>query len=75
MFNSSVLDVAIGLVFVYLLLGLMCTTVNEWLAQLFKTRAATLKRGNSPAAPCPAGRHLPDPPRGYQRGSAGEKIH
>ena len=33
MFNSSVLDVAIGLIFVYLILGLMCTTVNEWLAQ------------------------------------------
>jgi hypothetical protein len=45
MFNSSVLDVAIGLIFVYLLLGLMCTTVNEWLAQLFKTRGATLKEG------------------------------
>src|SRR3984957_3320408 len=45
MFNSSVLDVAIGLIFVYLLLGLMCTTVNEWLAQAFKTRAATLKEG------------------------------
>jgi hypothetical protein len=45
MFNSSVLDVAIGLIFVYLVLGLMCTSVNEWLAQLFKTRAATLKEG------------------------------
>jgi len=45
MFNSSVLDVAIGLMFVYLLLGLMCTTVNEWLAQLFKTRASTLREG------------------------------
>lgn len=45
MFNSSVLDVAIGLIFVYLLLGLMCTTVNEWFAQIFKTRAATLKEG------------------------------
>jgi hypothetical protein len=45
MFNSSVLDVAIGLFFVYLLLGLMCTTVNEWIAQLFKTRAATLGEG------------------------------
>lgn len=45
MFNSSVLDVAVGLIFVYLLLGLMCTTVNEWLAQLFKARAATLREG------------------------------
>src|SRR3984885_564698 len=46
MFNSSVLDVAIGLIFVYLLLGLMCTTVNEWLAPRFQNRAATLKEGN-----------------------------
>jgi len=45
MFNSSVLDVAIGLIFVYLLLGLMCTTVNEWFAQALNTRAATLKEG------------------------------
>ena len=45
MFNSSVLDVAIGLIFVYLLMGLMCTMVNEWLAQAFNTRADTLKEG------------------------------
>ena len=68
MFNSSVLDVAIGLLFVYLLLGLMCTTVNEWFAQLFNTRAATLKRGNPPAIERPAGWHLFDPARGHQCG-------
>jgi hypothetical protein len=45
MFNSSVLDVAIGLVFIYLITGLMCTTVNEWIAQAMKTRAATLRDG------------------------------
>ncbi len=45
MFNSSVLDVAVGLIFVYLLLGLMCTTVNEWFAQMFNSRAATLREG------------------------------
>jgi hypothetical protein len=45
MFNSSVLDVAIGLIFVYLLLGLVCTTVNEWIAQKLKMRASTLKEG------------------------------
>jgi hypothetical protein len=43
MFNSSVLDVAIGLIFVYLSLGLMCTTINEWLAHLLKTRAAGIR--------------------------------
>jgi len=45
MFNSSVLDVAMGLIFVYLILGLMCTTVNEWFAQLFKMRSQVLKTG------------------------------
>jgi hypothetical protein len=45
MFNSSVLDVAVGLIFVYLLVAVMCTTVNEWLAQLFNTRAETLREG------------------------------
>ncbi len=47
MFNSSVLDVAIGLAFVYLLLGLMCTTINEWIASLMSRRANNLKEGIS----------------------------
>jgi hypothetical protein len=45
MFNSSVLDVAMGLMFVYLILGLMCTTVHEWIAQLFKMRSQILRKG------------------------------
>jgi hypothetical protein len=45
MFNSTVLDVAIGLIFVYLLLGLMCTTVNEWIAGIMKLRAKKLEEG------------------------------
>ena len=45
MFNSSVLDVAIGLIFTYLILGLMCTTIHEWIAPLFKMRALVLKSG------------------------------
>src|SRR5205809_1302180 len=45
MFNSSVIDVGIGLIFVFLILALMCTSVNEWLAQFFKMRAATLEAG------------------------------
>jgi hypothetical protein len=44
-FNSSVLDIAIGLAFVYLLLGLICTAVNEWLAQKYQLRASTLRDG------------------------------
>ena len=45
MFNSSVVDVAIGLVFTYLILGLICTTVNEWFAQASNMRSKTLKEG------------------------------
>ena len=41
-FGSTILDVIIGLLFVYLLLAILCTTVNEWIAGIFKTRAATL---------------------------------
>jgi hypothetical protein len=39
-----VLDVAIGLVFVYLLLALICTALNEWIAAIFRLRAKTLRR-------------------------------
>lgn len=40
-----ILDVAIGLSFFYLLLGLVCTTANEMLATLRKRRARFLERG------------------------------
>ena len=40
--NSITLDVMIGLAFVYLLLSLLCTTVNEWLAGWLKLRSKTL---------------------------------
>jgi hypothetical protein len=42
--GSSTLEVLIGLIFVYLLLAIICTTMNEWIAGIFKTRASTLKR-------------------------------
>jgi len=42
LFNSITLDVMIGLVFVYLLLAVLCTTVNEWLAGLMKLRSKNL---------------------------------
>jgi hypothetical protein len=45
MFNSTILDVAIGLIFVYLVLALICTTVNEWIAGGLKIRARTLEEG------------------------------
>ncbi len=42
--GSSTLEVLIGLIFVYLLLAIICTTLNEWIAGIFKTRCTTLKR-------------------------------
>jgi len=45
MFNSSVLDVAIGMVFVYLLLSLMCSAANEMIELGLKNRAKDLERG------------------------------
>jgi hypothetical protein len=43
--GSTTLEVAIGLTFLYLLLAIFCTTVNEWIAGVLKTRAGTLKQG------------------------------
>jgi hypothetical protein len=45
MFNSSVIDVAIGLVFVFLLLSLVASAVKEGLEAIFKRRASDLERG------------------------------
>ncbi len=45
MFNTSILDVAIGMVFIYLLLSLLCTATNELMELLLKKRAIDLERG------------------------------
>jgi hypothetical protein len=45
MFGSWVLDVAIGLVVVFILFATICATVREGLDAWFKTRAAFLERG------------------------------
>jgi hypothetical protein len=45
MFDSSVIDVAIGLVFVFLLLSLVASAVKEGLEAYFKRRATDLEKG------------------------------
>jgi hypothetical protein len=45
MFGSVVLDVAIGMAFVYLLLSLIASVVQEMLAAFMQLRAANLERG------------------------------
>lgn len=45
MLNSTVLDVAIGLIFIYLLYSLLATTIKELLATMFSYRGRMLERG------------------------------
>lgn len=46
MFGSYILDVAIGLVFVYMLLSLLCSTINEQvIVRILSLRAKTLEAG------------------------------
>ena len=45
MFGSTVVEVAIGLIFVYILLSLLCSAINELLAQIFHLRSKTLEKG------------------------------
>jgi hypothetical protein len=43
--SSGLIEVAIGLAFVYLLLSLLCSVVNEWMAGILASRAKNLERG------------------------------
>lgn len=45
MFNSAIVDVVIGMIFVYLLLSLMCSAANELIELWLKNRATDLERG------------------------------
>ena len=45
MFNSGILDVAIGIVFVYLLVSLIVSAANELVAAVFKMRGRILWQG------------------------------
>src|SRR5438552_1700945 len=44
MFNP-IIETAIGLIFVYLLLSMICSALQEWIAALFALRASTLFEG------------------------------
>ena len=43
--GSTVLEVAIGVAFIYLLLAIFCTTANEWIAAVLKSRGKLLQQG------------------------------
>lgn len=58
MFNSTILDVAIGMIFVYLLLSLVCSAANEVIELWLKNRAADLERGLRELLKDPEGKGL-----------------
>jgi len=45
MFGSTILDVAIGMVFVYLLISLICSALNEYIESKLKNRSKDLEKG------------------------------
>jgi len=45
MFGSQIFEIAIGLVFVYLLFSVICSALNEVVAWFFDLRAKTLRQG------------------------------
>ena len=45
MFGSTILEVAIGLVFVYMLLSLLCSAIGEYIEAKVNNRAKYLRRG------------------------------
>ena len=45
LFGSTVLEVLIGMVFVYLLLSLLCSAINEYIEAVFNYRGKNLRRG------------------------------
>ncbi len=44
MFNSETLEVAIGMVFLFLMMSLVCTAIKEWIEGVMKWRAMDLER-------------------------------
>ena len=45
MFGSDILEVAIGIIFIYLLVSIMCSVIRESIEAWLKTRAAYLEHG------------------------------
>ena len=45
MLNSGMLDVAIGVVFIYIFLSLLCSVITEWIAGITSSRSKNLEAG------------------------------
>ena len=58
LFGSGILEVAISVIFVYLLLSLVCSVLNESIARILALRADTLEAGIRNLLNDPAGQGL-----------------
>ena len=58
MFGSNIIEVAIGITFVYVLLALICSTINEWITSILKLRANNLEEGIRSILDDPTGKSL-----------------
>ncbi|RIK44195.1 MAG: hypothetical protein DCC55_03125 [Chloroflexi bacterium] len=56
--GSAILEVVIGVVFVYILFSVICSALNEWMAGILKLRSSTLRVGIQNLLNDPAGEHL-----------------
>ena len=45
MFGSQILEVAIGVIFVFILVSIICSAIREGIEAWLKTRAAFLEHG------------------------------
>src|SRR5262245_22127151 len=45
MFGSKILDVAIGIIFLYILISILCSAIRESIEAWLKTRASHLEHG------------------------------
>jgi hypothetical protein len=45
MLNSTILDIALGMVFLFVLISLLCSAINEMIAQFLRLRAKNLEVG------------------------------
>lgn len=45
MLDNAMIDVALGLIFFYVILSLVVSSIQEWIASLFKLRSKTLRQG------------------------------
>jgi hypothetical protein len=56
--GSAILEVVIGMAFVYLMFSVLCSALNEWLAGILKLRAETLRDGIKNLLSDPDAQHL-----------------